>query len=98
MPYIALDVPAELHEVLARRAGERGERLEAFALACLTAGLHLPSMEGGDEACCSFCGKGRDQVRRLVTARAARICAECVEECRRLLDQGQAGAAGEPAP
>jgi len=89
MPYIAVDVPVELHEILARRAGERGERVEAFALACLTAGLQLPGMQAPDEVRCSFCGRGRDEARHMVHAQNARICAECVAECRRLIESGE---------
>ncbi|HOM82122.1 MAG TPA: ATP-dependent Clp protease ATP-binding subunit ClpX [Armatimonadota bacterium] len=42
-----------------------------------------------DEPRCSFCGKGRDEIRHMVTGRDVRICAECVAECNRLLRRGQ---------
>ncbi|HEX3000275.1 MAG TPA: ATP-dependent Clp protease ATP-binding subunit ClpX [Armatimonadota bacterium] len=41
-----------------------------------------------DEARCSFCGRGRDEVRQMVTGRGVRICADCVAECNRLLRRG----------
>ncbi len=41
-----------------------------------------------DEPRCSFCGKGRDEIRHMVTGRDVRICAECVAECNRLLRRG----------
>ena len=42
-----------------------------------------------DEPRCSFCGKGRDEIRHMVTGRDVRICAECVQECNRLLRRSQ---------
>ena len=40
---------------------------------------------------CVFCGRPRWKVRRLIVApRArARICDECVDEAKKLLDEGQ---------
>ncbi len=34
---------------------------------------------------CSYCGKGLDQVRRLLTGRHAMICDECVSLCHMVL-------------
>src|SRR5919206_403926 len=40
---------------------------------------------------CSFCGKGQDQVRRLIAGPGAvYICDECVELCREIIDEEQA--------
>jgi hypothetical protein len=38
-----------------------------------------------DDRRCSFCGKGRDDVRTIITAEAAAICDECVDLCVELL-------------
>lgn len=32
-------------------------------------------------ACCSFCGKGQDETRRLIASDDALICDECVSWC-----------------
>jgi len=37
---------------------------------------------------CSFCGKGQDQVRKLIAGPAVFICDECIEIARGLADQG----------
>lgn len=36
---------------------------------------------------CSFCGKTRDQVRRLISANGVYICDECVEICNELITE-----------
>src|SRR5512133_505564 len=42
---------------------------------------------------CSFCGKGQDQVRRLIAGPGAvYICDECVELCREIIDEEHAAA------
>ena len=38
-----------------------------------------------DKVCCSFCGKRRGQVRKLIAGPNAYICNECVELCRELV-------------
>ena len=46
---------------------------------------------------CSFCGKGQDQVRRLIAGPGAvYICDECVELCREIIDEEQAPEASKP--
>ncbi|MHB1005476.1 MAG: ATP-dependent Clp protease ATP-binding subunit ClpX [Chloroflexota bacterium] len=46
---------------------------------------------------CSFCGKGQDQVRRLIAGPGAvYICDECVELCREIIDEEQAPEAAKP--
>ncbi|MDA8219384.1 MAG: ATP-dependent Clp protease ATP-binding subunit ClpX, partial [Dehalococcoidales bacterium] len=46
---------------------------------------------------CSFCGKGQDQVRRLIAGPGAvYICDECVELCREIIDEEQAPEANKP--
>jgi hypothetical protein len=42
------------------------------------AGLPRP---GSEPPCCSFCGKGRDEVRVLLAGPGVQICDECVAEC-----------------
>lgn len=36
---------------------------------------------------CSFCSKERDQVKRLIAGPGANICDECVDLCRRIVDE-----------
>ncbi|MGZ3662979.1 MAG: ClpX C4-type zinc finger protein [Ktedonobacterales bacterium] len=39
---------------------------------------------------CSFCGKGREQTRRLIAGpNGVYICAECVTLCNEILAEGQ---------
>ena len=43
---------------------------------------------------CSFCGKGQEEVRRLIAGPGAvYICDECVELCREIIDEEEAPAA-----
>jgi ATP-dependent Clp protease ATP-binding subunit ClpX len=47
---------------------------------------------------CSFCGKGQEEVRRLIAGPGAvYICDECVDLCREIIDEEEAPAA-KPAP
>ena len=47
---------------------------------------------------CSFCGKSRDQVRRLIAGPGSvYICDECIELCREIIDEESAGATTQPA-
>jgi ATP-dependent Clp protease ATP-binding subunit ClpX len=46
---------------------------------------------------CSFCGKGQDQVRRLIAGPGAvYICDECVELCREIIDEEQTPETAKP--
>ena len=36
---------------------------------------------------CSFCGKGQDQVRKLVAGPGVYICDQCVELCNEVLEE-----------
>ena len=41
---------------------------------------------------CSFCGRGREQTRRLIAGpNGVYICAECVALCNEILAEGQPG-------
>ncbi len=42
--------------------------------------------------CCSFCGKGQDQVRRLIAGNGVYICDECVALCSDIIDHEFASA------
>jgi ribosomal protein L37AE/L43A len=43
--------------------------------------------------CCSFCGKSRDSVRRLIAGPGVYICDECVTLCNQII-----AAEGHPLP
>ena len=46
---------------------------------------------------CSFCGKGREQVQRLIAGPdTVHICDECVSLCQGIIEEGGSGAAKEP--
>ena len=46
---------------------------------------------------CSFCGKGQEQVRRLIAGPGAvYICDECVELCREIIDEEQTPETAKP--
>ena len=38
-----------------------------------------------DKLKCSFCGKGQDQVRKLIAGPGVYICDECIELCNEIL-------------
>jgi len=42
---------------------------------------------GPDEACCSFCGKSRSAVKRLIAGPMVFICNECVKLCVEILEE-----------
>jgi len=44
---------------------------------------------------CSFCGKGPDEVGKLITGPSVHICSECVEMCNEILREDRAALAGE---
>ena len=47
---------------------------------------------------CSFCGKSRDQVRRLIAGPGSvYICDECIELCREIIEEESGGATAQPA-
>ena len=50
----------------------------------------------GKKLRCSFCGKGEDQVRKLVAGSKATICDECVVIADRIMKETPDGP-GEPA-
>ena len=50
----------------------------------------------GKKLRCSFCGKGEDQVRKLVAGAKAHICDECVAIADRIMKETP-GDPGEPA-
>ena len=47
---------------------------------------------------CSFCGKSRDQVRRLIAGPGSvYICDECIELCREIIEEEAGGSTAQPA-
>jgi ATP-dependent Clp protease ATP-binding subunit ClpX len=46
---------------------------------------------------CSFCGKGQDDVEKLIAGPRVFICDACVALCNEIIDEGP-GAAPRPAP
>jgi hypothetical protein len=40
----------------------------------------------GDPPFCSFCGKGNNQVKKMVAGSSVYICSECVAEAQRIID------------
>ena len=44
---------------------------------------------------CSFCGKGPDEVGKLITGPSVHICNECVDMCNEILREDRAGPGGE---
>ncbi|GAB2965332.1 ATP-dependent Clp protease ATP-binding subunit ClpX [Micromonospora polyrhachis] len=54
---------------------------------------------GGNLLLCSFCGKGQQQVRRLIAGPAGvYICDECVEMCTELIEEEEPGASEDVLP
>src|SRR5512147_1222503 len=44
---------------------------------------------------CSFCGKGPDEVTKLITGPSVHICNECVDMCNEILREDRVAPAGE---
>ena len=41
----------------------------------------------GDGLRCSFCGKGQDEVKKLIAGPAVYICDECIELCNEIVEE-----------
>jgi hypothetical protein len=55
---------------------------------CRITGQPAPDFVVGDPPFCSFCGKGVNQVRKMVAGPSVHICNECVALAQRLIDEG----------
>ena len=42
-----------------------------------------------DEICCSFCGKRRSEVRKLISGPNVYVCDECVTLCNEIIEQDE---------
>ena len=42
---------------------------------------------GGDDVCCSFCGKNQDEVFKLIAGPTVFICDECINLCKNILKE-----------
>ena len=51
--------------------------------------------EQGRNARCTFCGKGIDQVRKLVAGPGVYICDSCVTLCNEIIDEDARGGASK---
>jgi ATP-dependent Clp protease ATP-binding subunit ClpX len=57
-----------------------------------------------DDLTCSFCGKGQDEVKKLIAGPSVYICDECIQLCNEIIaeeysqDIDEAGMAGLPKP
>ena len=52
--------------------------------------------EGNEQLLCSFCGKGQQQVERLIAGPGVCICGECVELCNEIIAEGPTPPAHAP--
>ena len=43
--------------------------------------------EQNEEIRCSFCGKSRDEVNKLIAGQGVYICDECVELCQEIFEE-----------
>jgi ATP-dependent Clp protease ATP-binding subunit ClpX len=54
----------------------------------------MATYDSNNEVCCSFCGRPRSQVRRLIAGPDVYICGDCVELCKKIMSED----AGAEAP
>ena len=47
----------------------------------------MPSKESSDKLSCSFCGKGQDDVKKLIAGPSVYICNECVDLCNDIIEE-----------
>ena len=47
----------------------------------------MPSKESTDKLNCSFCGKGQDDVKKLIAGHSVYICNECVDLCNDIIEE-----------
>jgi ATP-dependent Clp protease ATP-binding subunit ClpX len=47
----------------------------------------MPSKESTDKLNCSFCGKGQDDVKKLIAGPSVYICNECVDLCNDIIEE-----------
>ena len=54
----------------------------------------MATYDSNNEVCCSFCGRPRSQVKRLIAGPDVFICSDCVELCKNIMNED----AAEEAP
>lgn len=47
----------------------------------------MEKQDGDSDVSCSFCGKGRDEVRKIAAGPKVFICDECVDLCNEIFDE-----------
>ncbi len=47
----------------------------------------MATYDSNNEVCCSFCGRPRSQVRRLIAGPDVYICGDCVELCKKIMSE-----------
>ena len=47
----------------------------------------MPSKQSTDKLSCSFCGKGQDDVKKLIAGPSVYICNECVDLCNDIIEE-----------
>jgi hypothetical protein len=52
----------------------------------MVAGGRPRSFTGDGSITCTWCGKGRDQVKKILSGKAAHLCNECVALCADILE------------
>lgn len=64
---------------------EESDKLAYLRRAARALEKNSPVVSGEEGEQCSFCGKHKSEVKRLVAGPSASICDECIAECSRLL-------------
>ncbi len=80
---------ADLEEGMTLSRVEREQHSEVSAERRAGASSPTGALEKPEEVSCSFCGKRREEVSRLVSGPTVQICNECVEICNEILEDGE---------
>ena len=57
-------------------------------------GMSLAARPAETEWRCAFCGKSRQEVRKLIAGPSVFICDECVDLCHEILEEGRSSSQG----
>jgi hypothetical protein len=60
---------------------------EAIAAIAKVSGKEIPPFVEDEPPFCSFCGKGTNNVKRMIAGPAVHICDECVKLVSKLVDK-----------
>ena len=84
--YLSLEKLKEKHQL---EIQQLHERLRAEASQKTTHSRKLMENKDNNKLSCTFCGKGQEEVRKLIAGPSVYICDECVDLCNDIIEVRQ---------